>query len=1023
MSTLQRVLLVLLLCLARVTCGAGLRFMPTYVDAMAYPGTNVQVDNATVLNYTLISHLLYGPFGVFPDNGTVNPNDIFASEQMSFDTEDAFCYCCMRGNNGQVWKLKRRYPHLHTVMVIGPSQTFTNGTNFTDTTLANWTSTPAQRDTLSQSIVQYMLYSGFDGIDIDWNFTATQAAQLQPFLQSIRAELSALTHPQTPLHNYTLSVHLPARYSTLSQLNISSVAATVDLLHIKAYGMQGSDGLFRHSTSIRDNSQDPDPHRAYNSIEGLLNLLSQPPNSVPLRQVVVSLGFQGLVAYSLNTTGSGSPIFATKTTAPEIAQYKSWIYNLTTTQAVNWTRVVDAAAGGVSYWKHNVYSHAVSLPDISTLRNALSFLSSTGIYGVDFYTLALDTLNDTQNSGWHAVQDLALAFTEPTASASVYPRDISLCVPSSPFCNIRCNAYCYQYHPFHACQQPNTTALTYYVGGQDSEFNNPVRNALLDRGADGLATYFFVSDGPLGMTNPQTVLSMNKAFRLGHTVGLHINNDPNFPFAQMSDSDFQTYIASGLSKLSRVLNRYPHIIRIGFDDQQPQNDRLCRVLGQMNVNMASWSIDTFDWAYQNPANFSLIPVRYNQTIYNATVYNTSTSFISIQIDGAPSTFAAWDPIRAVNHNWGLSAINLEQCVNGTRTTYTAPVASQDQNPGCTVDQIAGTCVGQNALLMTFTGQLGSTQFYALSENLRLRGINYAVFYDASQLRTADAHAQSIAIATLQKLHRDNQVIGLVLLDGTPAQLVRTRLSIDADTVQYAIGARPRYVRIQTSAGDMGSFDPDVCAQVQQAGFQLVYGNVGAPLFDTINQLRLIDKLAPYTSSFISTQLIQYIPGNIAITASPTSGDWVDTWQSSLAARNIQLVSFDTCIGGPGASLTHYNAALYTCGDGRCYTFAEDCNNCPADCSCSTPTSSAVPTATSTVAQNNSTASSQESSGVQAFVQMLISPSGIVITVSIALCIVLGLAYCMFRNFQRAKNAVLGSRPRGSEPVKSSDTVN
>ncbi|OAA65146.1 chitinase [Akanthomyces lecanii RCEF 1005] len=199
--------------------------------SMGIYGRNFQPSNLPV---SALSHVYYAFMNIHA-NGTVFSGDTYADLEKhypgdSWNDPGANAYGCVN----QLYQLKKKNRHLKSILSIGGA-----------TWSANYpaaASSDATRKAFSQSAVGFMKDWGFDGIDIDWEYPASEAEanDLTLLLQALRQELDMYSTQHGSGHHFLLSMAAPANPVHISKLNIKEISHIVDYINLMAYDYSGS---------------------------------------------------------------------------------------------------------------------------------------------------------------------------------------------------------------------------------------------------------------------------------------------------------------------------------------------------------------------------------------------------------------------------------------------------------------------------------------------------------------------------------------------------------------------------------------------------------------------------------------------------------------------------------------------------------------------------------------------------------------------------------------------------------------
>ena len=146
----------------------------------------------------------------------------------------------LRGNFKQLQLLKKKHPHLKTLISVGG---WTLSGPFSDLAV-----TDEGRKKFAKSCVAFMLKYGFDGVDIDWEYPGgggletnkTRPEDKQNYtllLAELRAQLDV--QGKTDKRAYLLTIAAPAGPKTFANLELDKVHKHLDWLNLMSYDFHG----------------------------------------------------------------------------------------------------------------------------------------------------------------------------------------------------------------------------------------------------------------------------------------------------------------------------------------------------------------------------------------------------------------------------------------------------------------------------------------------------------------------------------------------------------------------------------------------------------------------------------------------------------------------------------------------------------------------------------------------------------------------------------------------------------------
>jgi chitinase len=256
---------------------------PTKILVGYFPGWAIHARNYHVSDIPAdkLTHVNYAFAGI-SDTGeciSIRPQD----DQINFPS---------------LQQLKRRHSGLKTLISIGGAS---HSDNFSKEAY-----TAQGRQHLAQSCVAFMKSSGFDGIDVDWEFPGAADKQNYTLLLSeLRSNLDA----QGAVDNkrYLLSAALPPDPNRYSSFDLSGVSQHVDWINLMAYDFYTASSPWTHFSAplfaaISDHEPDPKKRLSYNVDAAVRAYLSA---GVSAAKIVVGVPFFGYGWAGVPTTNRG----------------------------------------------------------------------------------------------------------------------------------------------------------------------------------------------------------------------------------------------------------------------------------------------------------------------------------------------------------------------------------------------------------------------------------------------------------------------------------------------------------------------------------------------------------------------------------------------------------------------------------------------------------------------------------------------------------------------------------------------
>ncbi len=213
---------------------AGEKRFVAYYTAWSIYARSYYVDKIPA---THLTHINYA-FANISAGGECVLGDPWADVEKAFtgDSWDS----PLRGNFNQLKLLKKKHPHLKTLISIGG---WTWSARFSDVAL-----TDASRKKFAKSCVAFMSKYGFDGVDVDWEYPVrggmpsnktrpADRANYTLLLAELRRQLNELGS-QTG-RKYLLTIAAPAGPSTYVNLELSKIHPYLDWINLMTYDFAG----------------------------------------------------------------------------------------------------------------------------------------------------------------------------------------------------------------------------------------------------------------------------------------------------------------------------------------------------------------------------------------------------------------------------------------------------------------------------------------------------------------------------------------------------------------------------------------------------------------------------------------------------------------------------------------------------------------------------------------------------------------------------------------------------------------
>lgn len=361
-----------------------------------------------------INQVLYA-FANFRSDGTVYTSDSYADLEKHYDGDSwndvgTNAYGCVK----QLYKLKQANRQLKVLLSIG-GWTYSPG-------FAAAASTDASRTTFAQTSVGLMKDWGFDGIDIDWEWPAseTEANNMVALLTAIRKELDSYSSQYANNYHFVLSVALPAGPDNYNKLKLSAMnAAGVDQFNMLAYDYAGAwDTTAGHQANLYADPANPldTPYSTDAAVKAYIAA------GVPANKITLGLPLYGRAFES--TDGLGKPYTGVGSGSWENG---IWDYKVLPRSG---TEVYDAAAGA-SYSYDSATRELVSYDNVDMVKRKASYIQTKGLAGSMFW----EASGDRTDAG----SLIAAAYNAQGGAGSLDKSQNLLSYPNSKYDNIKKN--------------------------------------------------------------------------------------------------------------------------------------------------------------------------------------------------------------------------------------------------------------------------------------------------------------------------------------------------------------------------------------------------------------------------------------------------------------------------------------------------------------------------------------------------------------------------------------------------------
>ena len=337
--------------------------------------SNFQVSN---IDASKLSHLNYA-FANISADGKIALGDSWVDVEKPFPGDSADQP--YKGNFYQLTKLKEQYPHLKTLISVGG---WTWSERFSDVAL-----TEQSRTIFADSLLEFILKYGFDGVDLDWEYPVgggeadniNRPEDKQNYtllLQKIRETFDAQSAKDGK--KYLLTIASGAGKWHVDNMELNLIQQYVDYIQLMTYDIHGSwepltglnaplyrdpDSGFNFEWSVQD------------AVQTYIN------NGVPANKIVMGVPFYGRVYNQVNNVNSG--LYQSFTGGGSAKSYAELEANYINKN------------GFIRYWEPNSKvpwlfngSQFISYDDVESMGYKTSFIKLMGLGGAMMWELSQD---------------------------------------------------------------------------------------------------------------------------------------------------------------------------------------------------------------------------------------------------------------------------------------------------------------------------------------------------------------------------------------------------------------------------------------------------------------------------------------------------------------------------------------------------------------------------------------------------------------------------------------------------------
>lgn len=277
-------------------------------------------------------------------------------------------------------------------------------------------STAASRATFASTAVTFVKDLGFDGIDIDWEYPAsdTDAANFVLLLAALRSALDAYAAVSAPGYHFLITVASPAGPTNYDIEHLSAMNAYLDQWNLMAYDYAGSwDTNSGHQANIMPNAASM-VTTPFSTTQAITDYIAAgiPPNKIVLGFPLYGRSFE-------STTGLGAPFSGIGT-----GSWEAGVWDYKVLPLAGATEIWDPVAQA-SYSYNSATQELISYDNMASAMNKVTYLKEEGLGGAMFWESSGD-----RTDGGSLISGVAAAMGVLDDSANL------LSYPASQYANM-----------------------------------------------------------------------------------------------------------------------------------------------------------------------------------------------------------------------------------------------------------------------------------------------------------------------------------------------------------------------------------------------------------------------------------------------------------------------------------------------------------------------------------------------------------------------------------------------------------